>query len=140
MKKNVVGNNQNNLLKINGLRVKSFESTEKGKEINIIKGINLDINKGFIHAIMGPNGSGKSTLSKVLAGHPAYEITEGQIFFKDKNLLELSPEERSYLGLFLGFQYPLEISGVSNRDFLKLAYTSKQLHNNNNENISVFQK
>lgn len=135
MKKNVVGNNQNNLLKINGLRVKSFESTEKGKEINIIKGINLDINKGFIHAIMGPNGSGKSTLSKVLAGHPAYEITEGQIFFKNKNLLELSPEERSYLGLFLGFQYPLEISGVSNRDFLKLAYTSKQLHNNKNENI-----
>merc|ERR1712146_219348 len=83
----------------------------------------------------GPNGSGKSTLSKVLAGHPAYEITEGQILFKDKNLLELSPEERSYLGLFLGFQYPLEISGVSNRDFLKLAYTSQQLHNNNNENI-----
>ena len=82
MKKNVVVDNQNNLLKINGLRVKSFESTEKGKEINIIKGINLDINKGFIHAIMGPNGSGKSTLSKVLAGHPAYEITEGQILFK----------------------------------------------------------
>ena len=131
MKKNSSLNNQNNLLQIKGLRVKSFESTEKGKEINIIKGINLDINKGFIHAIMGPNGSGKSTLSKVLAGHPSYEITEGQIFFKNKNLLELSPEERSYLGLFLGFQYPLEISGVSNRDFLKLAYTSQQLHNNN---------
>ena len=83
---------------------------------------------------MGPNGSGKSTLSKVLAGHPSYEVTEGQISFKNKNLLELSPEERSYLGLFLGFQYPLEISGVSNRDFLKLAYTSKQLHNNVDSN------
>jgi len=134
MKKNISLDNQNNLLKIKGLRVKSFESTEKGKEINIIKGINLNINKGFIHAIMGPNGSGKSTLSKVLAGHPSYEVTEGQISFKNKNLLELSPEERSYLGLFLGFQYPLEISGVSNRDFLKLAYTSQQLHNNNNMN------
>ncbi len=134
MKKNISLDNQNNLLKIKGLRVKSFESTEKGKEINIIKGINLNIDKGFIHAIMGPNGSGKSTLSKVLAGHPSYEVTEGQISFKNKNLLELSPEERSYLGLFLGFQYPLEISGVSNRDFLKLAYTSKQLHNNVDSN------
>ena len=135
MEKETVINNTNNLLEIKGLKVKSFESNEKNKEVNIIKGINLQINKGFVHAIMGPNGSGKSTLSKVLAGHPSYEITDGKILFKEQNLLELSPEERSYLGLFLGFQYPLEISGVSNRDFLKLAYTSQQLANNNDNEI-----
>ena len=135
MEKETVINNTNNLLEIKGLKVKSFESNEKNKEVSIIKGINLQINKGFVHAIMGPNGSGKSTLSKVLAGHPSYEITDGKILFKEQNLLELSPEERSYLGLFLGFQYPLEISGVSNRDFLKLAYTSQQLANNNDNEI-----
>ena len=88
--------------------------------------MNLTINKGEIHAIMGPNGSGKSTFSKVLAGHPAYSISNGEIFFKGFNILDCEPEERSHLGIFLAFQYPIEIPGVSNEDFLRLAYNSKQ--------------
>ena len=92
----------------------------------ILKNFNLKINKGEIHAIMGPNGSGKSTFSKVLAGHPAYSIVDGEIFFKGLSILDLEPEERSHLGIFLAFQYPIEIPGVSNEDFLRLAYNSKQ--------------
>jgi len=92
----------------------------------ILKNLNLKINKGEIHAIMGPNGSGKSTFSKVLAGHPAYSILHGDILFKGLTILELEPEERSHLGIFLAFQYPIEIPGVSNEDFLRLAYNSKQ--------------
>ena len=92
----------------------------------ILKHLNLKINPGEIHAIMGPNGSGKSTLSKVLVGHPAYSILQGDISFKGLSILELDPEERSHLGLFLAFQYPIEIPGVSNEDFLRLAYNSKQ--------------
>ena len=93
---------------------------------NILKSLNLTINKGEIHAIMGPNGSGKSTFSKVLAGHPAYFILNGDIIFKGSSILDLEPEERSHLGIFLAFQYPIEIPGVSNEDFLRLAYNSKQ--------------
>ena len=93
---------------------------------NILKSLNLTINKGEIHAIMGPNGSGKSTFSKVLAGHPAYSVLNGDILFKGLSILELEPEERSHLGIFLAFQYPIEIPGVSNEDFLRLAYNSKQ--------------
>jgi Fe-S cluster assembly ATP-binding protein len=92
----------------------------------ILKNFNLTINKGEIHAIMGPNGSGKSTFSKVLAGHPAYSILKGDILFKGLSILDLDPEERSHLGIFLAFQYPIEIPGVSNEDFLRLAYNSKQ--------------
>lgn len=92
----------------------------------ILKNLNLTINQGEIHAIMGPNGSGKSTFSKVLAGHPAYEVLGGDILFKGSSILELDPEERSHLGLFLAFQYPIEIPGVSNEDFLRLAYNAKQ--------------
>ena len=92
----------------------------------ILKDLNLKINKGEIHAIMGPNGSGKSTFSKVLAGHPAYSVLNGDIFFKGLSILDLEPEERSHLGIFLAFQYPIEIPGVSNEDFLRLAYNSKQ--------------
>jgi Fe-S cluster assembly ATP-binding protein len=92
----------------------------------ILKNLNLKINKGEIHAIMGPNGSGKSTFSKVLAGHPAYSILDGNILFKGSTILNLEPEERSHLGIFLAFQYPIEIPGVSNEDFLRLAYNSKQ--------------
>jgi len=92
----------------------------------ILKKLNLTINKGEIHAIMGPNGSGKSTFSKVLAGHPAYSVLDGDIFFKGSSILDLDPEERSHLGIFLAFQYPIEIPGVSNEDFLRLAYNSKQ--------------
>ena len=99
----------------------------------ILKNLNLKINKGEIHAIMGPNGSGKSTFSKVLAGHPAYSVLNGDIFFKGLSILELEPEERSHLGIFLAFQYPIEIPGVSNEDFLRLAYNSKQRFYNKSE-------
>lgn len=92
----------------------------------ILKNLNLIVNKGEIHAIMGPNGSGKSTFSKVLAGHPAYSVLGGDILFKGSSILDLDPEDRSHLGIFLAFQYPIEIPGVSNEDFLRLAYNSKQ--------------
>ena len=92
----------------------------------ILQDLNLVINKGEIHAIMGPNGSGKSTFSKILAGHPAYSVLSGDIIFKGSSILNLDPEERSHLGIFLAFQYPIEIPGVSNEDFLRLAYNSKQ--------------
>jgi Fe-S cluster assembly ATP-binding protein len=95
-------------------------------ETEILKNLNLTIHKGEIHAIMGPNGSGKSTFSKVLAGHPAYSILKGDILFKGLSILDLEPEQRSHLGIFLAFQYPIEIPGVSNEDFLRLAYNSKQ--------------
>ena len=107
------------LLEVKDLRV-SINDNE------ILKDFNLTINPGEIHAIMGPNGSGKSTFSKVLAGHPSYSILNGDIFFKGSSILELEPEQRSHLGIFLAFQYPIEIPGVSNEDFLRLAYNSKQ--------------
>ena len=107
------------LLEIKNLRVSINDNI-------ILKNLNLKINKGEIHAIMGPNGSGKSTFSKVLAGHPAYSILGGDIHFKGSTILDLEPEERSHLGIFLAFQYPIEIPGVSNEDFLRLAYNSKQ--------------
>jgi len=96
----------------------------------ILKGFNLEIKAGEIHAIMGPNGSGKSTFSKVLSGHPAYEVTGGEVTFLGQNLLELPPEERAIAGIFLAFQYPIEIPGVSNLDFLRVAYNSKRKHLN----------
>ena len=102
-------------------------------ENKILKNLNLTVNKGEIHAIMGPNGSGKSTFSKVLAGHPAYSVLGGDIIFKGSSILDLEPEERSHLGIFLAFQYPIEIPGVSNEDFLRLAYNSKQVFSNKPE-------
>ena len=108
------------------LSVKNLTANVEGKEI--LKGLNLEIKAGEIHAIMGPNGSGKSTFSKVLAGHPAYEVTGGEVTFLGKNLLEMEPEERSLNGLFLAFQYPLEIPGVSNVDFVRVAYNTKRKH------------
>jgi len=107
------------LLEIKDLQVSINEN-------EILKDLNLTINKGEIHAIMGPNGSGKSTFSKVLAGHPAYSVLNGEILFKGSSILDIDPEERSHLGIFLAFQYPIEIPGVSNEDFLRLAYNSKQ--------------
>lgn len=95
-------------------------------ENEILKSLNLKVNRGEIHAIMGPNGSGKSTFSKVIAGHPAYSVSSGDIIFKGSSILDLDPEDRSHLGIFLAFQYPIEIPGVSNEDFLRLAYNSKQ--------------
>ena len=106
------------------LEVKNLHVSINKNEI--LKNLNLKINQGEIHAIMGPNGSGKSTFSKVLAGHPAYSVLDGEIFFKGSSILDLEPEQRSHLGIFLAFQYPIEIPGVSNEDFLRLAYNSKQ--------------
>jgi Fe-S cluster assembly ATP-binding protein len=101
----------------------------------ILNGLNLTINKGEIHAIMGTNGSGKSTLSKVLAGHPSYKITEGEILFEDIKINNFTPEERAKLGIFLAFQYPVEIPGVSNEEFLRIAYNKKR-ENENLENVN----
>jgi Fe-S cluster assembly ATP-binding protein len=108
------------------LSVKDLTAEVDG--IEILKGMNLDIKAGEIHAIMGPNGSGKSTFSKVLTGHPAYTVTGGDVTFKGQSLFDLEPEERARAGLFLSFQYPLEIPGVSNLDFLRVAYNSKLKH------------
>jgi Fe-S cluster assembly ATP-binding protein len=107
------------LLEIKDLQVSINEN-------KILKKLNLTVNKGEIHAIMGPNGSGKSTFSKVIAGHPAYSVISGDIIFKGSSIIDLESEERSHLGIFLAFQYPIEIPGVSNEDFLRLAYNSKQ--------------
>ena len=110
------------------LEIKNLKAAINTNEI--LKDLNLTVNKGEIHAIMGPNGSGKSTFSKVLAGHPAYEVSEGEILLNGTNILNLDPEEISHLGVFLAFQYPIEIPGVSNEDFLRLAYNAKQKFKN----------
>ena len=102
------------------LEVKDLHAGIGEKEI--LKGISLTVNRGEIHAIMGPNGSGKSTLAQVLAGHPAFQVTSGQVLFQGRDLLDLQPEERAQAGLFLAFQYPVEIPGVSNAYFLRAAY------------------
>jgi Fe-S cluster assembly ATP-binding protein len=112
-------NKNNLLLEIKNLKVSIEDNI-------ILDDLNLKVQKGEIHAIMGPNGSGKSTFSKVVAGHPAYSILGGDILFKGDSIVELSPEERSHLGIFLAFQYPIEIPGVSNEDFLRLSYNAKQ--------------
>lgn len=115
----MIVNNSKTLLVVQGLRA-SINGTE------ILRGIDLTIKSGEIHAIMGLNGSGKSTLAKVLAGHAAYEITAGTVRFEDKDLLEMAPEDRARAGLFLAFQYPIEIPGVANTQFLRLAYNTIQ--------------
>jgi Fe-S cluster assembly ATP-binding protein len=101
--------------------------------IEILKGVNLTVKSGEVHAIMGPNGSGKSTFAKVLAGHPAYEVSSGEVVFEGNNLLELKPEARARAGVFLGFQYPIEIPGVANSQFLRLAYNTVQAERGKDE-------
>ena len=112
-------NNMKELL----VEIKDLECKIGDQEI--LKGVNLQVNKGEVHAIMGPNGSGKSTLSSVLAGNDNYEITEGSISFLGEDITEMSPEERSWKGMFLAFQYPIEIPGVSNINFLRTALNER---------------
>ena len=106
------------------LEVRGLSATVNG--IEILKGLDFTVKSGEVHAIMGPNGSGKSTFAKVLAGHMAYEVTAGSVLFEGKNLFELAPEERARAGMFLAFQYPIEIPGVANSQFLRLTYNTVQ--------------
>jgi len=106
------------------LEIKDLHVTVEGEDITILKGVNLTVNKGEIHAIMGPNGSGKSTLSKVVAGHPEYEVIQGDILYNGESILELDPDERSHLGIFLAFQYPVEVPGVTNNTLLRESYNT----------------
>src|ERR1700752_502728 len=108
------------------LEIRNLHAAIDGNEI--LKGIDMTINKGEVHAIMGPNGSGKSTLAKVLSGHPQYEVTAGEVIYQGRNLLELAPDERAREGVFMAFQYPIEVPGVSNAQFLRLAYNEQQKH------------
>lgn len=126
----MINENAETILSVRNLRV-SVEGAE------ILKGVDFEVKAGEVHAIMGLNGSGKSTFSKVLAGHPDYEVTAGEVTFRGSNLLTLEPHERANAGVFLAFQYPLEIPGVSNRDFLRVAYNAHRKANGEDE-IDVF--
>ncbi len=106
------------------LEVRGLTASVAG--VPILKGIDFTVKAGEVHAIMGPNGSGKSTFSKLLAGHPAYTVSAGEVLFQGANLLDLEPEERARAGVFLGFQYPVEIPGVTNASFLRMAYNTVQ--------------
>ncbi|OGQ23156.1 MAG: Fe-S cluster assembly ATPase SufC [Deltaproteobacteria bacterium RIFCSPLOWO2_02_FULL_44_10] len=108
------------------LVIKNLHANIDGTEI--LKGVSLTINAGEVHAIMGPNGSGKSTLAKVLTGDESYDVTKGEVIFDGKNLLELEPEERALEGFFMAFQYPIEIPGVNNASFLRMAVNAKRKH------------
>ena len=106
------------------LEIRNLHAVVEGEELEILKGVNLKVNKGEIHAIMGPNGSGKSTLSKVVSGHPEYEVTEGTILFEGEDITEMDADERAHLGLFLAFQYPVEVPGITNKTLLREAYNT----------------
>src|SRR5579864_424431 len=108
------------------LQIKNLHAAVEGKEI--LRGIDLDIPSGEVHAVMGPNGSGKSTLARVLAGQESYEVTAGEVLFMGKDLLDMDPEERAREGVFMAFQYPVEIPGVSNTYFLKAALNALRNH------------
>jgi Fe-S cluster assembly ATP-binding protein len=118
------------------LEIKDLKSRVAGNDI--LNGLSLSVNAGEVHAIMGPNGSGKSTLAQVVAGHDDYEVTGGTVTFKGKDLLDLDPEERAREGIFLGFQYPVEIPGVNNAYLLKAALNAKRKHNGQDE-IDAFE-
>ena len=106
------------------LELKDLHAEVEGEGIEILRGVNLTITKGEIHAIMGPNGSGKSTLAKVVAGHPQYEVTKGDILFNGESILEMDPDERAHAGIFLAFQYPVEVPGVTNTILLRESYNT----------------
>jgi Fe-S cluster assembly ATP-binding protein len=118
------------LLSIKDLRVKAEDK-------EILKGVNLDVNAGEVHAIMGPNGSGKSTLARALAGHPGYEVTNGQVTYDGKDLLAMAPEERACEGVFMAFQYPVEIAGINNAYFLKAALNAVRKYRGQQEYDAV---
>ncbi len=113
----MINSNAPTLLEVNGL-------TANVGEHDILHGVDLTVRAGEVHAVMGPNGSGKSTFAKVLSGHPAYDVTGGEVKFDGTNLLELEPEDRARAGVFLGFQYPVEVPGVTNSAFMRLAYNT----------------
>ncbi len=113
------------------LSIKDLHASIDGKEI--LKGFNLEVKAGEVHAIMGPNGSGKSTLAKVLTGDEHYGVTKGQVLFEGQNILDLEPEERALRGIFLAFQYPVEIPGVNNGSFLRMAYNAKRVRGGKQE-------
>ncbi len=113
------------------LEIKNLRVAVGGKEI--LKGINLSVKAGEVHAVMGPNGSGKSTLAQVLAGHPSYQVLEGEVLYNGQNLLEMAPEDRAKEGVFMAFQYPVEIPGVSNAYFLRSAYNEIRRHRGDEE-------
>ena len=108
------------------LQIKNLQVRAEDKQI--LRGIDLDVGAGEIHAIMGPNGSGKSTLARVLSGHPEYEVTGGEVIYEGRDLLEMDPDERAREGVFMAFQYPVEIAGVNNAYFLKAALNAKRKH------------
>ena len=108
------------------LDVKNLQVSAEGNEI--VKGLDLHVNAGEVHAIMGPNGSGKSTLARALSGHPAYQVTGGEVLFEGRDLLAMDPDERAREGVFMAFQYPVEIAGVNNANFLKAALNAKRKH------------
>lgn len=120
---------------MNLLEIKNLHASIN--ELPILKGLTLSIPHGEVHALMGPNGAGKSTLAKVLAGHPSTTVTEGEVWFKGQNLMEMDPEERATLGLFMSFQYPPEITGVSNAQFLRLAVNTLKKTNLSEEQFEA---
>ena len=117
------------------IKIKNLHATVAGKEI--LKGLDLEVKGGEIHAIMGPNGAGKSTLGNIIAGREGYEVTQGEVIFNGRNLLELEPEERACEGIFLAFQYPVEIPGVNNTYFLRAALNAQRKYRGEPELDSV---
>jgi Fe-S cluster assembly ATP-binding protein len=118
------------------LELRDLHAKVAGEEIEILKGVDLTIDHGTVHALMGPNGSGKSTLAKIVAGHPGYEVTGGEVLFEGQNIAELDPDERSRSGIFMAFQYPSEIPGVSISNFLRTAVNARRPKG---EEVDVFE-